>query len=94
VSAGFDGHRDDPLTDLALSSGDFADMTARLAALVPPGRRLVVLEGGYDLDAVAASTAGCMAALTGIELHPEQPTGGGPGSGTVDRVRRIHLESG
>jgi acetoin utilization deacetylase AcuC-like enzyme len=94
VSSGFDGHRADPLTDLNLSAGDFADMTARLAGLVRPGRRLLVLEGGYDLDAVAASTAACMAALAGIELHPEQPTGGGPGRANVDRVRRIHLEPG
>jgi acetoin utilization deacetylase AcuC-like enzyme len=94
VSAGFDGHRDDPLTDLGLSSGDFADMTARLAGLVPPGRRLFVLEGGYDLDALAASTAGCVAALAGIELHPEQPTGGGPGRAVVGQVRRIHVITG
>jgi acetoin utilization deacetylase AcuC-like enzyme len=93
ISAGFDGHRDDPLTDLGLSAGDFADMTARLAKLVPPGRRLLVLEGGYDLDALTASTAGCMAALAGVGLHPEQPTGGGPGCAVVDRVRSIHLDS-
>jgi acetoin utilization deacetylase AcuC-like enzyme len=93
VSAGFDGHRADPLTDLELSAGDFADMTARLTSLVPPGRRLLVLEGGYDLDALTASTAGCLAALAGGELHPEQPTGGGPGGEVVDRVRRVHLGS-
>ncbi len=92
VSTGFDGHRADPLTDLHLSAGDFADMTSRLAGLVQPGRRLLVLEGGYDLEAVAASTAACMAALAGIKLHPEGPTGGGPGRANVDRARRIHLE--
>jgi acetoin utilization deacetylase AcuC-like enzyme len=93
VSAGFDGHRDDPLTDLALSAGDFADMTARLARLVGPGRRLLVLEGGYDLDALTASTAACLAALAGGAAHREQPTGGGPGRAVVDRVRRIHVDS-
>jgi acetoin utilization deacetylase AcuC-like enzyme len=94
VSAGFDGHRADPLTDLNLSAGDFADMTARLARLVRPARRLLVLEGGYDLDAVAASTAACLAALAGIEVHPERPTSGGPGHANVDRARAIHFESG
>jgi acetoin utilization deacetylase AcuC-like enzyme len=93
VSAGFDGHRDDPLTDLALSAGDFADLTGRLAPLVPPGRRLVVLEGGYDLDALTASTIGCVAALAGEDLQPEQPTSGGPGRAVVDQVRRIHVDS-
>jgi acetoin utilization deacetylase AcuC-like enzyme len=93
VSAGFDGHRDDPLTNLALSAGDFADLTGRLACLVPPGRRLVVLEGGYDLDALTSSTTGCMAALAGEDLHPEQPTSGGPGRAVVDQVRHIHVDS-
>jgi acetoin utilization deacetylase AcuC-like enzyme len=94
VSAGFDGHRADPLTDLGLSSGDFAEITARLAKLVPAGRRLVVLEGGYDLDALAASTEGCVAALAGVEAQPERATGGGPGLDMVKMARRIHLEHG
>jgi hypothetical protein len=51
-----------------------------------------VLEGGYDLEALALSTAACMGALAGVESHPEQPTGGGPGRAVVDRVRRTHLE--
>ena len=50
LSAGFDAHRADPLTDMGLSAGDYATMTARLAALVPAGRRIAFLEGGYDLD--------------------------------------------
>jgi acetoin utilization deacetylase AcuC-like enzyme len=93
VSAGFDGHRDDPLTDLDLSAGDFADLMARLVGLAPPGRRLVVLEGGYDLDALTASTAGCMAMLAGDLVHPERPTGGGPGRAVIDRVKHIHLDA-
>ena len=52
-----------------------------------------MLEGGYDLDALTASTAGCIAALAGEDLHPEQPTGGGPGRTVVDQVRRIHVDS-
>jgi acetoin utilization deacetylase AcuC-like enzyme len=79
ISAGFDGHRDDPLTDLGLSAGDYADVTADLLELVPAGRRLVFLEGGYDLDALRASTAATMAALVGERIHPERPTAGGPG---------------
>jgi hypothetical protein len=39
ISAGFDAHRRDPLTGLGLSSGDFADLTTRLLAFAPPGRR-------------------------------------------------------
>ena len=37
ISAGFDAHRADPLTDLGLTAGDYADITADLLALVPAG---------------------------------------------------------
>lgn len=94
LSAGFDGHRADPLTDLGLTAGDFAEVTARLSRLVPAGRRLVVLEGGYDLDALAVSTEACVAALAGLEAHPERPTGGGPGQEMVAAARRIHVDRG
>jgi acetoin utilization deacetylase AcuC-like enzyme len=94
LSAGFDGHRADPLTDLGLTAGDFAQITARLSRLVPAGRRLVVLEGGYDLDALATSTEACVAALAGLESHPEAPTAGGPGRDMVEMARRIHVDPG
>ena len=60
VSAGFDGHRADPLADLRLETADFAWLTCRLAALAQrhsAGRVVSVLEGGYDLPALAASAA-------------------------------------
>ena len=51
ISAGFDAHRRDPLTDLGLAAGDFADLTVPLAQPgARAGRRLLFLEGGYDLD--------------------------------------------
>src|SRR5690606_34332847 len=90
LSAGFDGHRADPLTDLALSAGDFADLTADLLALVPAGRRLVFLEGGYDLDAVRDSSAAVLAALAGERLHVEVPTSGGPGRDVVAAADVAH----
>src|SRR5690606_15341955 len=55
LSAGFDAHRADPITGLGLTAGDFADLTAQLCSLVPAGRRLLFLEGGYDLDGLAHS---------------------------------------
>ena len=84
LSAGFDGHRADPLTGLGLSSGDFADLTRRSLELVPAGRRIAFLEGGYDLDALNLSTAACVAALAGDDLRPESATSGGPGRDVVD----------
>jgi acetoin utilization deacetylase AcuC-like enzyme len=96
ASAGFDGHRSDPLTGLGLSSGDFADLSNRVMALASPGHRLAVLEGGYDLDALAASAGACVASLAGLRFRPEPATSGGPGRSIVMSVRRIQerLEGG
>jgi acetoin utilization deacetylase AcuC-like enzyme len=93
VSAGFDAHRRDPLTNLALTSGDYADVTADLLALVPPGRRLVFLEGGYDLQALRDSTAAVLAALAGDRLRPEAATSGGPGREAVDAAAVAHTRA-
>ena len=92
VSAGFDAHRADPLTSMGLSAGDYADLTSQVVELVPAGRRLVFLEGGYDLDALAASAGACVAALAGERVLPERPTGEGPGREAVEAVRRLRVE--
>jgi acetoin utilization deacetylase AcuC-like enzyme len=89
VSAGFDGHRADPLTGLGLSSGDFADLTARAMAFAPRGRRIVFLEGGYDLQALLDSTSACVAGLAGVDLRPEPATAGGPGRDIVDAALMV-----
>jgi acetoin utilization deacetylase AcuC-like enzyme len=89
ISAGYDGHRHDPLTDLGLTSGDFADITADLISLVEPGRTVVLLEGGYELRAVADSAAATVGALLGEHVHPEPPSAGGPGSASVDQVAEL-----
>ncbi|MEA3056682.1 MAG: hypothetical protein QOD30_2114 [Actinomycetota bacterium] len=89
LSAGFDGHRADPLTGIDLSSGDFADLTSRALLLAPAGHRIAFLEGGYDLDALRASTAACVAGLAGVDLRPEAPSSGGPGRHVVDAALRL-----
>ena len=89
ISAGFDAHRADPLAELALSSGDFADLARTVSGYAPrPGRVVVHLEGGYDLGALRASVAATLGALTGVPepADLEQPTAGGPGSELVDRA--------
>jgi len=66
VSAGFDAHRADPLAGLELEEADFAWVTTRLmeAARRHCGGKLVsVLEGGYDLKALAGSAAAHLQAL-------------------------------
>ena len=95
VSAGFDGHRDDPLTDLGLTAGDFADLTARTIALAPPGRRIAFLEGGYDLEALKNSVRASIDALGGEVSRPEPVSEPGPvdelASTIVSAVRQLHL---
>ena len=84
ISAGFDAHRFDPITELGLTSGDYAALTKRAIALVPAGRRLVMLEGGYDLEALTMCTAAALGALEGVDVQPEAQTSGGPGARNVD----------
>lgn len=96
VSAGYDGHVADPLCDLALSAGDYGEMTSRLAKLVPPGRTVAVLEGGYDLDALTSCAGATVAALAGAgadACRPEPLTSGGAGRAAVEMARRVHMST-
>ncbi|MEO9223387.1 MAG: histone deacetylase [Acidimicrobiales bacterium] len=86
VSAGYDAHRADPLTGLGLSAGDFADITADLSEFAPPAKRVLFLEGGYDLDALTESVGATIGALEGERYRPETPTSDGPGRRVVDQV--------
>jgi acetoin utilization deacetylase AcuC-like enzyme len=74
VSCGFDAHRDDPLTNLGLSAGDFGDLTERALQLAAPGRRMFFLEGGYDIPALRVSSAATLSALAGGRMRPERIT--------------------
>ncbi|WP_116085776.1 histone deacetylase family protein [Tropicimonas sp. IMCC34011] len=60
ISAGFDAHRSDPLAGLDFTEEDFAWVTGALCDLADEtagGRVVSSLEGGYDLEALAASVA-------------------------------------
>jgi acetoin utilization deacetylase AcuC-like enzyme len=67
-SAGFDAHHADPLASLLLAEDDFAWAATRLAQ-ASGGRLVSVLEGGYDLDALAASVAAYIRALLAEDAH-------------------------
>jgi acetoin utilization deacetylase AcuC-like enzyme len=96
ISAGFDAHRDDPLTDLGLSAGDFAALTSRAIEHVPAGRTVAMLEGGYDLEALTASTAAVLGVLAGLapSAGTERVTSGGPGAEAVIAVRDQWQQAG
>lgn len=60
ISAGFDAHARDPLAQLRVREADFAWLTAELCGIADrhaAGRVVSLLEGGYDLDALASSAA-------------------------------------
>ncbi len=60
ISAGFDAHARDPLGGLRLLEADFAWATRALmdvADKTADGRVVSILEGGYDLEGLARSTA-------------------------------------
>jgi len=66
ISAGFDAHWKDPLGSLQLSEPDFAWATQKLMEIADRhagGRLVSILEGGYDLDGLAKSTAAHVTAL-------------------------------
>lgn len=66
ISAGFDAHWKDPLGSLQLSEPDFAWATQKLMEIADRhagGRVVSILEGGYDLDGLAKSTAAHVTAL-------------------------------
>ncbi len=60
ISAGFDAHMRDPLGQLDLTDDDFAWVTDQLIAVAGThcnGRVVSLLEGGYDIDALASASA-------------------------------------
>jgi acetoin utilization deacetylase AcuC-like enzyme len=66
VSAGFDAHKADPLAQLRLETDDYRWITERLVEVARrhcDGRLVSLLEGGYDLEALAACTAAHVRAL-------------------------------
>ena len=70
ISAGFDAHRDDPLASLRLNEDDYRWVTERLVEIALEscqGRVLSTLEGGYNLNALAASVAAHVAVLAGVD---------------------------
>ncbi|PZO78932.1 MAG: acetoin utilization protein [Mesorhizobium amorphae] len=66
ISAGFDAHARDPLGGLMLDEEDFSWATGKLMDLADAhagGRLVSILEGGYDLEGLARSSAAHVARL-------------------------------
>jgi acetoin utilization deacetylase AcuC-like enzyme len=72
LSAGFDGHRADPMAHIELEADDFAWITDELGAIAgrhADGRMVSVLEGGYDLAALAECSIAHVAALAAASVR-------------------------
>ncbi|MGZ4958372.1 MAG: histone deacetylase family protein [Methylomonas sp.] len=70
ISAGFDAHKDDPLASLQLVEADYQWLTRQLMTIADEccdGRIVSTLEGGYNLNALAASVAVHVACLNKID---------------------------
>jgi len=84
VSAGFDAWGGDPLAPMALTERGYAELSAvclGIAARSARGRAVFALEGGYDLQGLAASAVAVTRALLG------EPMGGVPSvAGPIDAL--------
>ncbi len=92
VSAGFDAHRADPLAGMKASERGFAAMCStvlQLANETCQGRLVLLLEGGYDLDATAQSVHACLEVMaTGRQDEfPEEASISG--YGVLRRCREV-----
>jgi acetoin utilization deacetylase AcuC-like enzyme len=88
VSAGFDAHRDDPLGGMGLTAEGFAALCGRahdIARRHAGDRLVLVLEGGYDLEALAESVHACVEVLA-APPPPPPPDHSPPPSSPVEHL--------
>jgi acetoin utilization deacetylase AcuC-like enzyme len=64
VSAGYDANHDDPLAGMSLKPADYGQLTRYCLEIT--SRVLLGLEGGYDLDSLAASVEATLTACLGV----------------------------
>jgi acetoin utilization deacetylase AcuC-like enzyme len=72
VSAGFDGHVDDPISKIQLTTKWYAAATAMLRRMADEtcnGRLLMVLEGGYNPKSLRASALAVLDVMAESSCH-------------------------
>ena len=99
VSAGYDAHWSDPLASMRLTVDGYVALVERLCELARElcgGRLVALLEGGYNLGAVAASVVATCQVLSGQApigdpLGPPRPTPQPPEADEVlTAARQLH----
>jgi acetoin utilization deacetylase AcuC-like enzyme len=97
VSAGFDAHWNDPLANIGLSLTGYrwlSQSLIELAAELCQGRIVFVLEGGYNLEALALGVGNVFRALLG-DSDSQDPLGPSPWqepdvSALLAKLKTIH----
>lgn len=90
ISAGFDAHARDPLADMQLTDDAYARMTQALLDVAEKccgGKVVVVLEGGYNLDALASGTTAVLTQLCGHGSR-DWREGLQPAGGYISRIEK------
>jgi acetoin utilization deacetylase AcuC-like enzyme len=90
VSAGFDAHRDDPLGGMGVTAEGFGGLCRRVSDVArrhAAGRLVLVLEGGYDLRALAESVHACVEVLAGAARPPDPARDECPAADDI--IRRV-----
>lgn len=96
VSAGFDAHERDPLAGMRLTDDAYARMGAVLRSVADDhasGRLAVLLEGGYDLQALANGAEACLRGALGQVEVGATPSEGETHDATrslLGRARSLH----
>jgi len=93
VSLGGDAHYRDPLGGLRLSTAGYLEVARMLREV--SGRVAFMLEGGYDLEALADVIAAITGLMAGkdVEMHyPESPEDPDTGRKVVEEVREVMSE--
>jgi acetoin utilization deacetylase AcuC-like enzyme len=94
VSAGFDPHERDPLADMNVTDRGFAAMCSAMAEFADGacgGKLVLLLEGGYDLLALATSVRACIEVLGG--RRESFPTGAGTAAPRAVAATRAALQA-
>jgi acetoin utilization deacetylase AcuC-like enzyme len=88
ISAGFDAAKDDSLGQMKVTPDGFAELTRIVKGLAEQycqGRLVTVLEGGYNLESLAACVEAHMRVLMQTAAGPETRAGAGPGGASTNQ---------
>lgn len=95
VSAGFDAHMRDPVGDMEVSTEGFAALAGAVLDLARQscgGKAVLVLEGGYDVDALGECVVACARIMNGAAAPPLRGNAA-LARGHIRDARALHAEA-